>query len=549
MEPYIEAIVNKDNTIRLHFRNDTNGRIHSQVDSHFTRVFKKNKFTNWKYGNKTQTKFMTKNNKLQIGMWNELRRLCRDFKFELRWKNSELLFNQKASDEFEPWLEDKKFYSGGDEISVRDNQVNAIKASLKYRYSALNATQRFGKTLVLYTTAWYMIDHVPGIDKVLIITVDDLAPQMYRDWIDYSGVMDGHSSPFKFEVLHGSVSKSVRKRVNAGDFDVLVGNFQTLKNLKPEFYGQFHAIFSDECHRLKAASVHYPIKHSVNAVYRIGMSGSMRRSEDADYFMMPNWTGSEVYKVSKSEQIEKGYARRVTVNIIRLDWLTVQEQHQIGEISAKKHMTPADMYTYECNMVRDSKLRLWWIANYISNLKGNVIALHLDVKYGYANRMADAVISINPSKEICYHNGTVDKRIRATHIESFKHTDKKVMFGTWQTLSTGKTIKNLSHVVMIESMKAYEFISQATGRGMTLYGDSEDQLCQWHDLVDDLDVKVSGTYAYNSKHMKHGSTRHGIYKEDGLSVVKYSVNLNDPSTRNLIIEAMNTEEDDSNFLW
>lgn len=546
--PYIKAVVNVDNTIRLHFKNDAGSRMYNQVNAHFTRIFKKNKFTNWKYGKTSSTRFMTQNNKLQIGMWNELRMLCKEFDLTLQWENSERLFNQKSSDGFEEWLEQKKFYSDGNEINLRDNQIEAIKASLKYRYSSLNATQRFGKTLVLYAMSWYMIDTDPDIDKVLIITVDDLAPQMYRDWVDYSGVMNGVTLPFRFEVVHGSVSKSARKRVNSGDFDVLVGNFQTLKNISPKFFHKFGAVMSDECHRLKASSVHYPIKNSINARYRIGMSGSMRRSEDADYFMIPNWTGSEVYKVSKAEQIEKGYARRVSINVIKLDWLTHQQQHQMGEIGSKKHMSPTDMYQYECDVVRDSKLRLWWVANYIANLKGNIIVLHLDVKYGYATRMADAIMAINPRREICYHNGTVDKRLRTIHIDSFKSTDQKVMFGTWQTLSTGKTIKNLSHVVMIESMKAYEFISQATGRGMTLFGEEDDQLCVWHDMVDDLDVKVHGTYSYSSYHMKHSKTRQGIYKEDGLKISKYSVNLNDPKTRNLIVDAMN-KTDDSNFLW
>jgi hypothetical protein len=98
-----------------------------------------------------------------------------------------------------------------------------------------------------------------------------------------------------------------------------------------------------------------------------------------------------------------------------------------------------------------------------------------------------------------------------------------VLVATYQTYSTGKSIKNLHNIVYAEDRLDEKIISQSMGRGMRLHH-SKDKF-KLVDLIDNFDID-NELYSNKCIMMKHGSERKRQYIKDGLSVKSRKVTIN-----------------------
>jgi len=93
-----------------------------------------------------------------------------------------------------------------------------------------------------------------------------------------------------------------------------------------------------------------------------------------------------------------------------------------------------------------------------------------------------------------------------------------IVLGTWKTLSTGISVKNLHNIVFCNSQKSFFSTNQAIGRGMRLHNNKTN--VNIYDLIDDL-----STYSYKNFMSFHFEQRLQFYRDEGFQIKEKEVNL------------------------
>jgi phage anti-repressor protein len=189
----------------------------------------------------------------------------------------------------------------------------------------------------------------------------------------------------------------------------------------------------------------------------------------------------------------------------------------------------------EQKIIRESVIRLNWIVAMISKMKGNVLVFFLDKKTGYGRKIMEKVKEKAPMKEVYYVDGDVKKDLREIYKDKMEEGDNKVLVASYDTYSTGKSIKNLHYIVCAESRKGEIVVNQATGRGMRLHHTKD--ICLWIDIVDDFSINIEN-YENKNYILRHLSDRIGYYDKWGFERETIEITLdNDGAFGTGIVDA------------
>lgn len=483
-----------------------------QVNVSFTRKiegwkFKRGKNSYWN----GDVGFVKNGSKLPVGLWNELKIMCERFKFPLKLMGfSNMIEENTVPLEFVQEYAQKLFETH--EYSPYDEQIMGVFKALKYKKCVVNCSQSLGKTLMMYLLIM-MLWKKGLLKKALIVTIDPgLVIQTYNEFIKFC---DGRFD-MKLGMIHGG-----SKIDDLSNYKMVIGNFQTLVNLDRNFFNEFSVVIFDEGHRADNNSNKLINESCINARYKIALTGSFKDNHHADYYNVLSYFGPIVYKVSKRQAIDKGIATELKITIITLNYAPREQRIELSRLRDRQE-DYEKVFRLEQNYVRESEIRLKYICHFSSRLTGNQIIFFLDKKNKYGHKIVDGIRRLNPEKEIYYIDGDVDKKLREMYQERMEQGSNKILVASYDTFSTGKSIKNIHHLLLAESRKAFEVISQLLGRGMRLH-ESKDE-CNVYDFVDDFSLHESG-YQYTGYMIKHKNERIGIYKDEELVYTQKTIDL------------------------
>lgn len=238
---------------------------------------------------------------------------------------------------------------------------------------------------------------------------------------------------------------------------------KTLAKNIDRFRSEFGVAILDECHICPANTI-FELLNSINTKYRFGFSGTLKRKDQKDFLIYSTF-GTVIYSITKDQLLDKERIVPVEVKVVetetRFNWDQVVEG--LTEAGHKNPTTKAR--DLQNKTIAGDPQRHRIILNYVRSLQGKTIILSnfVDPCY-FLQKMLLENYGI-PSGVI---TGTDSKEAAASY-EGMKHGDLQIIFATVGCVSTGISISDLDHIVLISPIYTNEaLLHQIRGRLMRM---------------------------------------------------------------------------------
>lgn len=464
--------------------------------------------------------FIDKYNRIPIGLWHQLGKICQEHDLELNFTGIEHVKNLDFKDsDFKEWIWD--FYEGtrygkGGDRELREYQIQGCIDTIRYYKSRSELATSAGKTIIMFTIFAYMYERGLATKHLIIVPNTSLVIQTYEGFLDYA---EGTrlEETLKIQMIGGGRDTSKK------DVDVVIGTYQTLKNLSDEFYLDFDCVAVDEAHHAQAKSIKDIIVKAFDSKYRYGLSGTMKSDDSAESFTLDAYLGPIVNKISAKFLIANDFATPIVIKSIVLDYLPEESKSKLHDLRIRKSkdLDGSKLLDLERKLVIENNVRFRYIADIISKSTKNSLVLFLDVKYGYGRKYYD-FLRESTNKTVFYVDGGTPSDIREDYKKEMETGENKILIASFGTFATGISINNLHHIFFVESYKSDRLVRQSLGRGMRLL-EGKDKVYIW-DFVDDFrygnDNRSKNNYLF-----RHGNERIKTYTEQGFPYKKYKVKL------------------------
>lgn len=529
----MRAIFDKnDLTFRLHY--------HTEIERQQAFTSFNRKIQGWRFKTKNirgwsgDVQFISNLNKLPVGLWGELKKMCDTYKFPLKVEGfNEFLRNDLDFKHVKQYCDElietrNKSVPNGKELKLRPYQPQAVYLALKYRLAMCDLSTSAGKTLIMFLYAAYVKAHIDPTAQILIIEPDP--EYVIQSYTEINNLSIRSNSNLNIGMVSGQSSLQ-----DISQFDVVIGNFQTLQNREQSFFSRIKFILIDEGHRAKAKSIKGIVKFCVLAKDRIGLSGTVIDDKSAEHYEILAATGPTVIKITKKDLMDQGFAPGIKIRIYVLSYLPDEERRAIAFAKVTDTRTEIAQYEHEMMIIRSDRLRMKWMANLVAQLPKNSITFFIDKQNEYGKRLYHEVRSIS-QKELFYIDGDTPTKMREEYKSRMEHGNNKGLLATYATYGTGKSINNIHYLVGAEPMKSEVIIGQVLGRGMREHEDKEE--FHWIDVVDDFtwEGEMHGEKVYFENILyRQMKDRIKLYKKDKFQYEIVKVKITDQDYKIFLI--------------
>ena len=435
-----------------------------------------------------------KRNKIPSGLWKELVDICKEYDFKLTLNGVTQIFDTSINEaSFKEWVDD--FFQKS-EITPRDYQVDAAFKILKYRRCLAELATSAGKTLISFMVVAYMMD-VVGKQKVLMIVPNvSLVVQATGDFEEYNG------GKLKLRTQQVYAGAKIRKSSN-----LVVGTYQTLVKNETEYFKQFDAVFVDETHKAKSASIQKIMDKCWHCDYRFGLSGTVPKRGTVDRLSLMSAMGPLVTQVKASYLQDEGHIANCKVIQFHMDYATDSQKESFHYLS-QRPQDRKNLFSLEQNFINKSDRRLEFVTKVVDKCKDNSLVLFHKIAYG--EKLYKQLREMN-NRRVYYVDGSVDSSLREEFKARMEKGDDVIIVASYGTFSTGISIKNIHNVHFTESFKSEVIIRQSIGRGLRQHHSKD--VVKIYDFVDDFRWG-SGSDQWMNYIYRHGMERRKIYKEE-----------------------------------
>jgi hypothetical protein len=173
--------------------------------------------------------------RVPLGLWSELYTIAEKYKIEIEIGGLERLIDSSLTlENFTEWC--NKFFEGK-KFQPRDYQIETAWRIIKFKLSVSEVATSSGKTLIAFIVLAYL-KHVYKIKKFLMVVPNaNLIMQGSEDFEEYGlDELEG----CELQQIHGGN----KKKLSSG---LMIGTYQSLVKMEPEFYEDVEAVFVDEC--------------------------------------------------------------------------------------------------------------------------------------------------------------------------------------------------------------------------------------------------------------------------------------------------------------
>ena len=367
--------------------------------------------------------------------------------------------------------------SKGQQIEIRDYQLDAIHHAISTNRSLLLSPTASGKSLIIYTLVRYY--HMMGLKILILVPTTSLVEQMYSDFIDY-----GWNDDYIHRVYAGHDKGSSKPCV--------ISTWQSIYKLHAPYYAQYGCVIGDEAHLFKAKSLTDIMVKCRNVKYRFGLTGTLDGTQ-THRLVLEGLFGQVKKIITTKELIDNDTLAKLKINCVVL-------KHTDEESKRVKKYT----YAEEINYIVSHLKRNNFVKNLCQNLNGNTLCLfQLVEKHG--------VILYNEIKKfdrkVFFVYGGTDTQTRED-IRAITEKEKNaIIIASYGTFSTGINIRNIHNIVFASPSKSRIRVLQSIGRGLRQSKDKDG--VKLFDISDDLTYKSRRNFT-----LRHFYDRINIYKEE-----------------------------------
>ena len=514
--------------------------------------------------------FLTKEGTFPVGLWKELDNFTNLYGVPTKIDGIKNLLNLSINrhnyDKFVKALYKGILTDKGEPFFPRDYQYEGAYRALKYKFCCEELATSSGKTSIFYTYNSYLkyIGKINKDNKALLIVPNvSLVNQTAKAFKQYSnGLVDwnihtvggtkGEFDPEKFaecdmlittyqsmlnlvpKCLDNKLGNLILKRIKQGEEEKRQNDIMNYKRKLNQakimdLCSNFSVVNIDESHKSRGNSIGDIIESCTNWEYKLGLSGTLKVDvEYSDFFRMQERTGPLVMTLNAKFLMDNDYSPDIKIKQVFLEYdradPTVNEYIGIQTNQQRRKDVKAQfrdakefgsrMLEIEKKIIFESEERIEFVSRLTKKFKKNTLILFLDVKNQYGFRISEKIKEWNPNT--FYIDGGVSNEDRELFKDTMEENDDVVIVASYGTFATGIDLKNVHHIIFVESTKAEITIRQAVGRGMRfLIG--KNVVVIW-DIIDNL-------YGYS---VKHSDVRLDIYNSQEFEMLKpQRVNLID----------------------
>ncbi|MAH43554.1 hypothetical protein CL614_07615 [archaeon] len=359
------------------------------------------------------------------------------YKRQYKYEYSDDLAIEKVSLD-ENFIEKLNLQSNGNEITVRDYQIDAINHAISSKKILLVSPTASGKSLIIYLLLRFL-----KVQTLIIVPTTSLVEQMYTDFMDYSANDKWYVDLNCHKIYSGQPRKT--------SLPVVISTWQSLVDEKKDFFKRFEMVIGDEAHGFKAKSLTSIMTKLVNAKYRIGTTGTLDGT--LTHQLVLEGLFGVVKQVTTTKEL-------MTDNVLSdLDIHCIILKYPKEECQIVKDFD----YQKELEYLVTNERRNNFIVEMVSALQGNTLVLYqLVEKHGSTlyRMMSDKM----PDRTINFIHGGIKANEREKIRNETETGDSNIIVASYGTYSTGVNIRNLHNIVFASPSKSRIRNLQSIGR-------------------------------------------------------------------------------------
>lgn len=449
------------------------------------------------------------NGKVNLGLWRECLKACKEINVSFNLENKEdFPLNREITPELlkdfcQNFFKDHKMLDKktGEWIQFMpyDYQVDTAFKILKNRYCMAEVATSGGKSLVISIIIFYTLMKIDPDAKFLIIVpsinlVTQFTDNIYEYFFGFSNQNININDDNNLIRIEEVMSDKPRKFFNKKNPNVFIGCYQSLEKYPKEFFQQFHTVSCDEAHGAKSETLTSILKRTFGFAYnRFGVSGTFPADDSLEILTIQSVLGPNVTKIEASTLIESGTITPMAIKALILNHDVSDINERLSQI--KKMGSGADAFRLEKEFVHQSQKRLDFIVKLIKKCDSNTLILFHTIEYG--QKILSELKSSISDKEFYYIDGNVNNKDRGFIKKEMEKTDGKVkiLVASFGTLSQGVSILAIFNVVFVDSFKSEQIIIQSIGRALRKH--DQKKIATIFDLVDVFNPHQMNNILYN----------------------------------------------------
>ena len=390
--------------------------------------------------------------------------------------------------------------AGGNKITPRDYQLEALEHALSNSQSLLLSPTASGKSLIIYMAIRFFLE-ASDQSILLIVPTTSLVEQMYSDFADYSQFDEWNVEENCHKIYAGREKYNIPNRV-------VITTWQSIYKEKSDWFQPFGMVVGDEAHSFKAKSLTAILEKCTECKFRMGTTGTLDGTQT--HQLVLEGLFGPVHKVTTTKKLmDSNDLAQLDINILLLKY--------------------ADEF---CKVKRDYQAEMDFIVkyeprnNFISNLAmdsvGNTLILFQYVdKHGKPlhNMLTDKFKKMDIiDRRLFYVSGETDVDTREEIRAITENESDAIIVASMGTFSTGINIKRLHNIIFASPSKSQIRVLQSIGRGLRKSSDGINT--KVYDIADDLHWKSRKNYT-----LVHAAERIKIYSKEKFDYKLYDINI------------------------
>lgn len=260
-----------------------------------------------------------------------------------------------------------------------------------------------------------------------------------------------------------------------------------------DFLNSIKVLIADECHHSKASTWYESLSRCENAMYRLGLSGTVDKSDKMAYQRLVALFSQVVVKVSNDFLIKEGYSSKPTIRLI-----PIQQPRNI-------ELLGTFMEAYKAGIVENeyrNKVICDLVEAYRKRRAGGVLISVKEIAHG------DHILEQLKERglEAEFIHGSSDKEDRNGNLERFKRGELPILIAS-TIIDEGVDMKSIGCMILAAGGKSMRQQLQRIGRGLRLNG------------IDGNSVMVFDFYDQTNLFLRrHSEERIKIFKDEKFDV-------------------------------
>ena len=376
----------------------------------------------------------------------------------------------------------------------RDYQINAVQHMLYGKKKIILSATASGKSFIAFLFFNLLKYMYPDYKFLLVVPTIQLVEQMYEDFKDY-GKNFADYDKYVHRIYAGKDKNT--------DKPITISTWQSLQRLEEKYFEQFDCVLIDECHGATGKELTKIVTNSINAEYKIGMSGTLNNAK-ADELQLEALF-SNIIRVNKTiDLINAGHLSNINIHALILKY-----PEKYGKFVKGLE------FDEECKFINSQKVKRNFVCSLANSRENNTLILFKHREYGTS---LYRYLESKSKKKIFYVDGTVSVEYRENVRKYCEENNDVIIVASYGTFSTGINIKNLHNIIFGESIKSMIKVIQSIGRGLRKHVNKNKMYL--FDICDDMSYKK-----HNNTLLNHFLSRIEYYdaEEFTYKVKEYNV--------------------------